>query len=70
VVAAPSVEGALVVSPAGQVAASTLVGQEMACAAQTNRALSHWKDMAPDTHVILGRQPETYGILVRRGAGP
>ena len=64
-VAAPPDQGALVVGPSGQVLASTLVGREMACAAQVNRALSHWKDMAPGTHAILGRQPETYGVLLR-----
>jgi hypothetical protein len=34
-------------------------------AAQVNRALSRWKDMAPGTNVVTDRQPEAYGALVR-----
>jgi predicted amidohydrolase len=68
-VAAPSdAEGALIVSPAGQVIAATLLGEEMSMAAQVNLMLSRWKDMATDTNVVLGRLPETYGLLVSESA--
>lgn len=61
----PSPSGAtLVVSPQGQIVAAALRGREMACHGQVNRALAHWKDMAPGTHVVYGRQPETYAALV------
>lgn len=65
--ASPTVpeSGALIVSPTGQVVASSLGGREMAVSAQMNHALARWKDMAPGTNVILNRQPETYGALVR-----
>ncbi len=63
---APGPEGAtLVISPAGQLVASALRGRTMATHGQVNRALTRWKDMAPGTHVVYGRQPETYGELVR-----
>jgi predicted amidohydrolase len=65
VAAAPTAEGgACVVDPTGRVVASALAGREMACSAQVNRALSRWKDMAPATNVVLGRRPETYGVLL------
>jgi predicted amidohydrolase len=60
----PDAEGALIVSPSGQVLASTLLGSEMSTAAQLSPLLSRWKDMAPGTSVVHGRQPETYGLLV------
>jgi predicted amidohydrolase len=56
--------GACVVDPTGRVVASALAGREMACSAQVNRALTRWKDMAPGTNVVLGRRPETYGVLL------
>ena len=66
VATAPTVEGgACVVEPTGRVVASALTDREMACSAQVNRALSRWKDMAPATNVVLGRRPETYGMLLR-----
>jgi hypothetical protein len=34
-------------------------------AAQVNKALSRWKDMAPGTNVVHDRVPEAYGALVR-----
>jgi predicted amidohydrolase len=65
VATAPTAEGgACVVDPTGRVVASALAGREMACSAQVNRALSRWKDMAPATNVVLGRRPETYGMLL------
>jgi predicted amidohydrolase len=65
VATAPALEGgAYVVEPTGRVVASALAGREMACSAQVNRALSRWKDMAPATNVVLGRRPETYGMLL------
>ena len=67
VTTAPTSEGgAYVVDPTGRVMASALAGREMACSAQVNRALARWKEMAPATHVVLGRRPETYGLLVSR----
>lgn len=66
VASTPATEGgAYVVDPAGRLVASALAGREMACSAQANRALARWKDMAPATNVVLGRQPETYGALIR-----
>jgi predicted amidohydrolase len=65
VATAPTGEGgACVVDPTGRLVASALAGSEMACSAQVNRALSRWKDMAPATNVVLGRRPETYGLLL------
>ncbi len=62
----PADDGAtLVVSPQGQLVASALRGREMACHGQINRALAYWKEMAPGTHVVFGRRPETYGALVK-----
>jgi predicted amidohydrolase len=61
-------EGALIASPAGRVLAATLAGEEMSTAAQVNRMLSCWKDMAPGTNVVLGRLPETYGLLLTEGS--
>jgi predicted amidohydrolase len=58
-------DGACVVEPTGRVVAVALAGREMACSAQVNRALARWKDMAPGTNVVLGRRPESYGVLVR-----
>jgi predicted amidohydrolase len=64
VATAPTPEGgAYVVDPTGRVVASALAGRAMACSAQVNRALARWKDMAPATNVVLGRRPETYGML-------
>jgi hypothetical protein len=33
-------------------------------AAQTNRAVACWKDMAPGTNALWDRLPEAYGELV------
>ncbi len=66
VATAPTAGGgaSVVVDPTGRVVASALAGREMACSAQVNRALSRWKDMAPATNVVLGRRPDTYGMLL------
>lgn len=60
----------LVVSPLGQVLAAALRGRAMACHGQINRALAHWKEMAPGTHVVFGRRPEAYRTLVASSNGP
>jgi hypothetical protein len=40
-------------------------GTGLAMAAQVNRAMARAKDMAPQTHAINDRLPESYGHLVR-----
>jgi predicted amidohydrolase len=58
-------DGAMIVSPAGAPIAIAPRGTGLAMAAQVNRALSRWKDMAPGTNVVTDRVPEAYAPLVR-----
>jgi predicted amidohydrolase len=59
-------EGAtMVVDPAGRVLAEALAGRELSISATVNRTLSCLKAMAPGTDVVRGRQPSTYGALLR-----
>ena len=68
--AAPTRNGAaMIVDPAGRVAAHALEGRELAVAAVVNRALSHLKSMAPGTDVVRGRQPASYAALTRAAQG-
>ncbi len=67
--AAPTATGAtMIVDPAGRPLATALEGRELAVAATVNRALAHLKQRAPGTNVVRGRQPATYGAIVRTGA--
>lgn len=58
-------DGGIITAPSG--AALTIVprGTGIAMAAQVNKALSRWKDMAPGTNVVHDRVPEAYGALIR-----
>ncbi|MBI5285864.1 MAG: carbon-nitrogen hydrolase family protein [Chloroflexi bacterium] len=68
--AAPTATGAtMIVDPAGRPIATALEGRELAIGATVNRALAHLKQRAPGTDVVRGRQPATYGAIVRAGAG-
>jgi predicted amidohydrolase len=67
--AAPTATGAtMIVDPAGRPLATALAGRELAIGATVNRALSHLKERAPGTDVVRGRQPATYGAIVRTEA--
>ncbi len=57
--------GGMVVAPTGAPLTAVPAGSGLAMAAQVNRAMARWKDMAPSTHVIRDRVPEAYGPLVR-----
>ncbi len=64
--AAPSASGAtMIVDPAGHPLAAALQGRELAVGASVNRALSHIKQRSPGTDIVRGRQPTSYGALVR-----
>jgi predicted amidohydrolase len=52
-------------APTGAPLAVSPSGSGAAMAAATNRAVSRSKEMAPGTNVVLDRQPEAYGALVR-----
>jgi predicted amidohydrolase len=66
---APTANGAAaVVDPDGRVLAVALEGAELAVGADVNRGLAHIKERAPGTHVVLGRQPETYTALTHADA--
>lgn len=58
-------DGGVITSPTG--APLTLVpqGTGVAMAAQVNKAMSRWKDMAPGTNAVRDRIPKAYGDLVR-----
>ena len=67
--AAPSASGAaMVVDPSGRPLATALQGRELSIGASVNRALSHVKQRAPGTDVVVDRQPATYGAITRAGA--
>jgi predicted amidohydrolase len=57
--------GAAIMSPSGAPIIEAPAGVNVAMAAQVNKAVARWKDMAPGTNVIRDRQPELYGSLVR-----
>jgi hypothetical protein len=57
--------GGMVISPTAAPLAVAPHGTHAAMAAQVNRTLTRWKDMAPGTHVVTDRIPEAYGALVR-----
>jgi len=57
--------GALVAGPAGGLLTAAPEGSGLAMAAQVNRALSRWKDMAPGTNVVRHRIPDAYRALVQ-----
>lgn len=53
-----------IVGPAGQIVAQAFPGSDMAISATVALAQTRQKEMAPNTHVIYGRQPEAYRVLV------
>ncbi|HEX6031714.1 MAG TPA: nitrilase-related carbon-nitrogen hydrolase [Tepidiformaceae bacterium] len=57
--------GGVITAPNGSPLTAVPEGTGVAMAAQVNRALARWKDMAPHTHAIRDRLPEAYGHLVR-----
>lgn len=56
---------AMVIAPNGAPLTISPRGSGVVMAAQINRALPRWKDMAPGTNALLDRLPEAYGDLVR-----
>jgi predicted amidohydrolase len=64
-------ESATIMSPSGAPIIDAPAGLNVAMAAQVNKAVARWKDMAPGTNVIRDRRPEDYGDLVRsHGVSP
>jgi len=57
--------GGMVVAPNGAPMAIVPHGASIAMAAQVNKAMSRWKDMAPGTNVVNDRIPKAYGALLR-----
>ena len=57
--------GGAIIGPNGAPVSISPAGTGIAMAAQVNKALSRWKDMAPGTNAITDRIPEAYGALVR-----
>ena len=57
--------GAYVIDPAGGVLAETLAGEQMATAADVNRAFARWNDMAPGTNPVMDRDPWAFDALFR-----
>ena len=57
--------GGAIIGPNGAPVSISPSGTGIAMAAQVNKALSRWKDMAPGTNAITDRIPEAYGALVR-----
>ncbi|HMO96645.1 MAG TPA: nitrilase-related carbon-nitrogen hydrolase [Tepidiformaceae bacterium] len=55
--------GAAVIAPTGAPLTISPRGSGVAMAAQVNRALSRWKDMAPGTNALTDRIPDAYGVL-------
>jgi hypothetical protein len=57
--------GGAIIGPNGAPLNISPAGTGVAMAAQVNKALSRWKDMAPGTNAIHDRIPAAYGALVR-----
>ena len=56
--------GGVITAPTGAPLTAVPAGSGVAMAAQVNRAVARWKDMAPGTNAILDRMPQAYGALV------
>lgn len=56
--------GGVITAPTGAPLTAVPAGTGVAMAAQVNRALARWKDMAPGTNAILNRMPAAYRALV------
>ena len=56
--------GGTIISPSGVPIIEAPAGVGVSMAAQVNKAVARWKDMAPGTNVIRDRRPESYGRLV------
>lgn len=57
--------GGMIVSPSGSLLTAVPRGLDVAMAAQVNKALARWKDMAPGTNLMRDRCPDAYGPLTR-----
>ncbi|MDP9238594.1 MAG: carbon-nitrogen hydrolase family protein [Chloroflexota bacterium] len=69
--AAPSANGAsMIADPTGAVIAIALEGEQLAVAADVNRAMSHLKQRAPGTDVVRNRLPASYGAIVAQAVAP
>lgn len=58
-------DGGVITAPTGNAITAVPAGTGVAMAAQVNRAMARWKDMAPGTNAIRDRLPDAYGALVR-----
>ncbi len=56
--------GGIVAAPTGAPLTIAPAGAGVAMAAQVNRAMARWKEMAPGTNAILDRMPAAYRALV------
>ncbi|RIL02819.1 hypothetical protein DCC78_05065 [bacterium] len=56
--------GGVITAPTGAPLTAVPAETGVAMAAQVNRALARWKDMAPGTNAILDRMPAAYRALV------
>jgi hypothetical protein len=59
----PPPNGAAVIAPTGAPLTISPRGTGVAMAAQVNRALPRWKDMAPGSNALTDRIPEAYWVL-------
>ncbi len=58
-------QGTALVNPAGAFLAAALPDAEQVIAGQVAWVTARYKEMAPSTHVVWGRRPETYKELIR-----
>lgn len=58
-------QGTALVNPAGAFLAAALPDVEQVIAGQVAWVTARYKEMAPSTHVVWGRRPETYKELIR-----
>lgn len=58
--------GGMIVAPNGSPLTAVPQGTAVAMAAQVNKAMARWKDMAPGTNLIRDRRPAAYAPLVKR----
>ncbi|GAB4327852.1 MAG: hydrolase [Dehalococcoidia bacterium] len=57
--------GGIIIAPNGSPVTAVPVGIDVAMAAQVNKAMARWKDMAPGTNLMRDRRPEAYAPLTR-----
>ena len=58
-------DGALIVAPGGAVIAEGLLTHDLSFAADVQVATARVKRIAPETNVLTGRRPATYGALIQ-----